>query len=947
VPGDSKKPRPSGGQGGYGMNFCRVQSENSIFLKNCSYKEIQSLLLGLSSVILYVIVSCFLMIYETSNLAFQFVYFGSIFIFPFILFVFYNKSFFIKDGLINNFGRSALLINVIFLILLSINLFFGITIESMVIMQVFLGLSYSSLILFKLYDIEYINDLVNRLFYQKWFVYSMMAAILLAFSYSLYAPFVKNDFEFFEGLLVLGSYKVNFKFLLSLSIGAAFIFWVFFFAKVKEINRHKQFTILVCFSPLLLFNINNNFDIEHYNAFLGPAVSVLHGKIPLVDVFCQYGLSYLVFTLGYIFFPNNYSVASVVVSVLNIVCWITFLLIFRRMIKNPLYFSVLAIVFLFGSYYFPLYDNNMIPSTLCMRYFPMIFLSFLLLCKIEGPRDGFDTLKIFRFDIFNALVFLNIVWSIESLISLCVIYGAYLWIMELKWRIFFRKLCILLVSIVSVYLAISAVYLLFFHEVPDYWLYLRYIYDYMNPNSSIGNRFLLGKIYLYRAFFFWVVLAVMHLVVFFYTIVYRFSKEKVDIYIKKLFFLNAVCIVFMVYFALQASILSIMSSGFLSFILLTSILVMEKENTKCFELRLCARIFLFIVSFMFFSIVAKTFFLERKDVYRNGDILYSFVYEGFSVFDRFVYNITHFCSKKESSIGSGSMFAIEENTCKRNNYHDEIYRTIEKWYPDERTVLLFHRDLIEILMEHKKVHKFFSNTVNDEFLKNFDLKIANSLKDKVHEGEIVVVEKNLDILPIEYTVLFEISKLFNFKMMDETQHLRVFKLVKKELVKKSELLFPLKLVGYNASVNMYNDLNIRSPQAEASVLFDKNKWTSWFVARNILDKTDVFSIVMDFGGLFLMDNVKIWRKIDFRKPNDFGSEAFGFLHNFSLSISEDNVHWSMISSQTNFDIGDTYFYEEKFSPHKARYVRLNIFSDDFRYFSISEIEVFGQKLSGE
>ncbi|MEY3182919.1 MAG: hypothetical protein RLZ35_904 [Pseudomonadota bacterium] len=54
---------------------------------------------------------------------------------------------------------------------------------------------------------------------------------------------------------------------------------------------------LVYLSPLLLFNIPSSFDLIHYDAYIGPAIAVLHGKIPLIDVFCQYGLSYLLFTL--------------------------------------------------------------------------------------------------------------------------------------------------------------------------------------------------------------------------------------------------------------------------------------------------------------------------------------------------------------------------------------------------------------------------------------------------------------------------------------------------------------------------------------------------------------------------------------------------------------------------------------------------------------------------
>ena len=76
--------------------------------------------------------------------------------------------------------------------------------------------------------------------------------------------------------------------------------------------------MILCFSPILLFDVVNDFDVEHYNAYVAPAIAVLHGKIPLIDVFCHYGFSYLLFTLVFMFLPNNYAVLGAVVSGLNV-----------------------------------------------------------------------------------------------------------------------------------------------------------------------------------------------------------------------------------------------------------------------------------------------------------------------------------------------------------------------------------------------------------------------------------------------------------------------------------------------------------------------------------------------------------------------------------------------------------------------------------------------------
>jgi hypothetical protein len=918
-------------------------SENLMLFKDLSFRELQSIFLGSFVVIIYTFVSFLIMNYGTSNVCFQLVYLFSVFIFPGILFILNKKAFCKKEGSIDKVGRLILIINVLFLSALSVLLFFKITLESLMTVQMLFAIVYMVSFLFKAYDIPCVNHYFNKSSFDKWFMCLFVVSLCYTFSYALYAPFVKNDFAFFEGLIHLSAYYINIPFLITLLVGAIFFCWVFFSSTVKDIKAHEKLTFLVCLSPILLFDIDSNFDIEHYNAYLGPAIAVLNGKIPLVDVFCQYGLSYLVFTLGYLFLPNNYAVAAAIVSVLNIVCWITLLLIFRRMLRNPLYFSVLAIISLLGSYYLPSHTPNMIPSALSMRYLPTILLIYVLLKRLQDSENGMDRLNFLRVDVFNGIVLLSILWNFDTLISLFILYGAYLWIIESRWKFFFRKLGILFFSIITIYIAVSVVYGVCFHNIPSYWLYLKYIYAYMNPSTKIGGIFLLGKIDLYRNFFFWMVFAIMNLVLFFYTIYYRFCQKMEDPYIKMLFFLNTACITFMAYFTLKPSLLSMMTSGYLSFIVLFSILVMEKEKTKRFELKIGSSFLLLMVTFLFFSMIAKTFFSERKDTYRNGDMLYAIVHEEKSPFNLFFYNLTHFCSDKKPSAGAGPDFAYEENTCTKNAYHAEFRDVIEKWYPKKKEVLLFHRDMIEVLMDYKKVHTLLVNPGNDSLVADLNTRTMAEVKDKIHEGDIIVVEKNLDVLPIELKVLLEISKFYSFKFLEETPHLNVFELINKTSNPQSDLSLPLTVRGYGTSFD--DAFKQANPDARFLVpaLFDHDKETTLFFEQSLLRNLDVLWIAMDFGKLFWIDDIKIWRRIDFRKPDYAKTEAFGFLHHFNIALSEDNKQWFIVASEQGFDIESQYFYEAKFNPFKARYVRLSIFSEDLKYFSISQIEVFGKK----
>src|SRR2546427_6478504 len=73
---------------------------------------------------------------------------------------------------------------------------------------------------------------------------------------------------------------------------------------------------------LLLFDIHITLDTLSYNPYIGPAVAVLHGAVPLRDVFSQYGLNYLVFSALLALVDGAMFVATFVVAVLNIVYYL-------------------------------------------------------------------------------------------------------------------------------------------------------------------------------------------------------------------------------------------------------------------------------------------------------------------------------------------------------------------------------------------------------------------------------------------------------------------------------------------------------------------------------------------------------------------------------------------------------------------------------------------------
>jgi hypothetical protein len=903
--------------------------------------------MGSCSVILYAVISSWMRLYEVSNIFIKLWYCASVSLFPLILLFVQSKVVSKSTGCINNLGNLVFLVNLLFIFSLVISMIFGYSMTFLIEYQYLLMLAYFLIFLTQLYNSSVFDFWKNKNYLDNFLVILLCITITMGFCGSLYLPFVTENISFFKEIVLLKLSIKTVMFFSFLVFGALFIAWVFFYCKNETIKNNKKLTFLICFSPILLFDVLNNFDIEHYNAYLGPAIAVLNGKVPLIDVFCQYGLSYLVFTVGYLVFPNNYAVASVIVSVLNIICWVVLLLTLRRFIRNPLYFSVIALTHLFGSAYILVHTANLLPSTLCMRYLPTILLSYFLLSQIQSEKRDVDKIEFFSLNAFNVLLVLNVIWSIETLISLVIIYAAYLWVMALSFRSIFNNLHRLFLFVVSIYLTVTAVYLISFNEFPNYWMYLKYIYAYVNPYIKAGTVFLSVPSDIYSHFFFWMVFAVVHLCLFCNLISYRFSQYKEDVTVRMILFFNVVCIVCLAYFILQPSLFSFVNSGYPSFILIFSLLLMELDRTKRFEFKVCSRILLFSLVYFFFFVAVKGVFVTHKNFYKNGDLLYSIFHDRGFKFDRFLYNLNNFCSNKNISPGAGPNLSIEENTCRRNTYHQELYDSIEKWYPDKKEILIFHRDSVELLMEHKKVNPILVNPINDSLVEDLKIKTVKWVEDKVYEGDIVIVEKYLNVLPIEYRVLRKMADRFRFILLEETPHLKIFKLAKKERNQKSELSFPIELKQSLASFSYLPELNGAEIILGAPALFDKDKETSWSVAQDIIRKVDTFWIWMDLGALYSLDNIKFWRKIDFRKPEYAEKNAFAFLNNFNVELSPDNKSWFIAVSKNNFEYKNKSYYESNLDYKKARYIRFNFFVSKAQDLSISEIEVFGKKVGEE
>lgn len=190
--------------------------------------------------------------------------------------------------------------------------------------------------------------------------------------------------------------------------------------KISKYQKTKVvLTLAICLiSPFFLFDVNLHFSESNYNVYLGPATAVLGGHLPLVDIYCMYGLSYLLFSFLFKFIISaSYAGAATIVSLVNVIFYITFLLIVRRISNQNILIIALGVLALF--FYQLVMPHNIVstPSVAGFRFLPPLLLLFAVVSLPDKRIFNMWTL------LASALC---ILWSFECLVYGIITYAAFM-----------------------------------------------------------------------------------------------------------------------------------------------------------------------------------------------------------------------------------------------------------------------------------------------------------------------------------------------------------------------------------------------------------------------------------------------------------------------------------------------------------------------------------------
>jgi hypothetical protein len=698
---------------------------------------------------------------------------------------------------------------------------------------------------------------------------------------------------------------------------SAYVLW---WRQDKASDVPASWTRWVCFCPLLLFSIQSSFDLDHYDAFVAPAIAVLHGRIPLVDVFSQYGLGYLLFTLAFLVLPNTYAVCASIVSLMNIGTFILYLFMLRQIIKNPSAFCLIGVSSVFGVYFCNGMSMNVLPSTLGFRYLPAIGFVYYLLRGQSLEENRVNLPSNIGFLLLNAL------WSIECLTFYFLIAGFYRWLMTRSVKAVCLSLIRLLVTLFFGGVVFLGLYYVIYREIPHYFIYLKYPLTYLI--GSRGNASFSDHIDPFTSrYLFFLPVFLTSAILFYWNL---FEKKKQSVIFNKICLMNFAAIVFLVYIAVHAFVFFLKVELFIPLIPFLGLLWYVKGKSNQVFFKFLSSFFLWLISLIFFSIfVMRVAYYQPLNAGVNDSLIYHLIHFDKNVYKRFWYNIRGFCNILHYSKKEGvNLFYTLNESCKKYDFHDEVKKIIHQYYQNKKSIMLFSLSSVEILFEHNKNNPIIVSPISDETLDETQNQIVDNNIKAIMPHEIVVVDKNIGLDGFDSGVLRKIAKRFDFKKIDETPHLWVFELIKKTGTQSPSFLSNPHYamhIGANGVVNRGQSLSIQDINIPI-----------YFYNGNVL------TIELDFEQPFLIDGVKIWHLLNNRDLLKYRFFSNNAIKTFNVLVSLDGKSWTMVASESDYFMNDKKYYHKDVSPIKAKYVRLNVMIDS-PFIAVSLLEVFGKE----
>lgn len=538
-------------------------------------------------------------------------------------------------------------------------------------------------------------------------------------------------------------------------------------------------TILAFLAPFGMMDAQLSYDTLHYTAYLGPATAVASGRVPLIDVFSQYGQSYLIYDFALLFLPKTYHAAALVTTLCNATYVLCGLIILRKLIRNHLVFLILGVSLPFFFWLTYHYASTNTPSHGGLRYLPIFLTSTSLV--LMSRQNLFTPFSV-------TAILLAWAWSFEATIYSSFVYVTFLIARACSNSATLRGAILLavlylgrLLVLFALFVAlVSSAYWVATTRLPRYDLYLSLVLAYVGSDPFMDYTF-------YQSGFFgWVPILAGYFVAVSMVVRQCLSEngEKPD-WIAQLAVLVAMAVAIGVYclISTQAFILKAVLLPFyllLYWALEAAVSCRPKEAFVSVSEIGLAPIFIFLFAVLA-GVSVSNFAGDPKYATPNTSALRHLVSYGWPLPQDFNQRLHRFCSPPST---------IEPNSACSPGAHlpalhyDEFKSLLDHWQQESSTLMTFHP--LDTVMEvhYQKPHALplsfaYVDGFSPALFKYIVDRSRNIMAKELSAGQTVVMTKDLSLLnELQWALLTQLAALWTLERVDETEHLAVYQLVK-------------------------------------------------------------------------------------------------------------------------------------------------------------------------
>jgi hypothetical protein len=524
-------------------------------------------------------------------------------------------------------------------------------------------------------------------------------------------------------------------------------------------------------ASILMMDVQLDYDALHYTAYLAPSAAVSGGRIPLLDVFCQYGQPYLLYNAAFLILPATFHSAALVTALVNVLYTVCLIAILRKVVRNDILFVVLGIAL--PILFWLVFSSNRTPSLGGMRYLPVTLLGAVLV--FMPARRCFTTRSI-------AAISLCWLWSFEA-----AVYGTFVYVsfaiavgvivtddLAGVLRYLARFLALLFATIAALALGVVSLYLIFTGHVPRYDLYVAQVLAYVGPDPFMEYNFFR------QGFFAWAPVLVGFFMVPCLIVLGRTTPVKMQ-RLPEVVVIWALAIVFSVYCLLSTQPLYVVLAMMpLLLLLIVALDIAWSDREQAFtvsELGL-APVFVLVVALLT-GVAGFNFVVAPSYANGVGSMLSELVHNHRLAPPDFRTRLGEICYESHDlDVGN----ACSGDTPMLNPYYREFSGLIQKWQGDQKTIFAFHPS--DALLD-AALNKPYRLPVTFAYVDGFAPALFKYIVDRsrpviaddLKVGDTVILTKDLPALnELQWALLKLLAASWQLKRIDESEHFTVVQL---------------------------------------------------------------------------------------------------------------------------------------------------------------------------